>query len=282
MPELIAIDAAEIDLITRAYQHYAELQPQKIAVDDPERPELATPNRLAYALGWALASIVVQHRFPTLGLDVLPVYHPETGWDRFLFTRRVSCRLDATEPADSRGVLWLGQEDAPVYTLGNALRLPLGTLCANDPAEAIRRLLYVVPAPPLKRGSHETCVHSRATAYPMIYRVVAGLIADYPQLVAAREIFVDEEQIDGAYHPLYLATGALLKGWTYDYFQLVAGEQIAFLRTDGSLITYETEPGTWRTVSELPLDDPSALRDYLRDVLKLGTPAPAADTDKTS
>jgi hypothetical protein len=282
MSASVLVEQYFVEQMQRAIAHYRDLEPQHLPVDDPETPELAMPNRLAYALGWVLASAVVSSRFPVGAIDVLPVYHPEHGWDRFLVTRRVSCMLHADEPADSRGVLWLGEDDAPVFTLGETVRLPLGTLCRTDPAEAIRRLLYAVPVPRLRQGNHAGCVHTRATAYPTVHRVVTGLIVDYPGLIAARELFIDTEQVDGAYHPLYLATGATLTGWTYEYFQLVYDDQIAFLRADGKLLTYEREPGTWRTVSELPLADPAALRARLAEVLRLDeaespTASPAAE-----
>ncbi|MCM8748907.1 hypothetical protein NET02_07115 [Thermomicrobiaceae bacterium CFH 74404] len=270
MSASVVVEPHFVEQMQRAIERYRDLEPQSIPVDDPETPELAMPNRLAYALGWVLASAVVGSRFPTAAIDVLPVYHPEHGWDRFLVTRRVSCALHSDEPADSRGVLWLGEEDAPVFTVGQSVRLPLGTLCRTEPAEAIRRLLYAVPAPRLRQGDHSRCAHTRAEAYPTVHRVVTDLIVDYPGLIAARELFIDDQQVDGAYHPLYLATGAKLEGWTYEYFQLVYGDQIAFLRADGKLLTYEREPGTWRTVGELPLADPAALRARLCEVLRLG------------
>ncbi|GBD15876.1 hypothetical protein HRbin26_00771 [bacterium HR26] len=277
MSASVLVEQHFVEQIQRAIEHYRGLEPQSIPVDDPETPELAMPNRLAYALGWVLASAVIGSRFRVAAIDVLPVYHPEHGWDRFLVTRRVSCALHADEPADSRGVLWLGEEDAPVFTVGESVRLALGTLCRTDPAEAIRRLLYAVPAPRLRQGDHSRCAHTWGMAYPTVHRVITDLIVDYPGLIAARELFIDDQQVDGAYHPLYLATGAKLKGWTYEYFQLVYGDQIAFLRADGKLLTYEREPGTWRTVGELPLDDPAALRARLIEVLRLDEPAGVAE-----
>lgn len=276
MSASVLVEEYSVDQIRRAIEHYSDLEPQRIPVDDPDTPELAMPDRLAYALGWALASAVVSSRFLTAAIDVLPVYHPEHGWDRFLVTRRVSCKLHAEEPADSRGTLWLGEEDAPVFTVGQSVRLALGTLCRTDPAEAIRRLLYAVPAPRLRQGDHSGCAHVLARAYPVVYRVVADLVIDYPGLIAARELFVDDEQVDGAYHPLYLATGAKVKGWTYEYVQLVYGDQIVFLRADGKLMTFEREPGTWRTVGELPLDDPAALRSRVAEALRLEEAASTA------
>ncbi len=267
----VVADPNLVMAIHRAVGHYRELDPQTIPVDHPEFPELATPNRLAYALTWIVAAAIVGSRYSSSGIDVLPVYHPEHGWDRFLVTRRVSCRLYATEPADSLGTLWIGEEDAPVFTVGQSVRLTLGKLLQHDPAEAIRRLLFAVPAPRLRHGDHATCPHQRAGKYPMIYRVTAELIADHPGLVAAREIFVDDQPIDGAYHPLYTATGARLTGWTYDYFQYLAGDRILFLGIDGRLATYEVEPGIWRT-EEAPSDDEASLRRYLEERLALGEP----------
>ena len=267
----VVADPKLVMAVHRAVAHYRDLVPQTIAVDHPDVPELATPNRLAYALGWILAAAIVGSRYRTSGIDVLPVYHPEHGWDRFLVTRRVSCRLYATEPADSLGTLWIGEEDAPVFTVGQSVRLTLGKLTQHDPAEAIRRLLFAVPAPRLRQGDHATCPHLRAEKYPMIYRITAELIADHPGLIAAREIYVDDQPIDGAYHPLYTASGARLTGWTYDYIQYLAGDRIVFLGIDGRLATFEVEPGIWRT-EEAPSDDEASLRQYLEQRLALGQP----------
>jgi len=267
----VVADPKLVMAVHRAVAHYRDLEPQTIAVDHPDVPELATPNRLAYALSWILAAAIVGSRYRTSGIDVLPVYHPEHGWDRFLVTRRVSCRLYATEPADSLGTLWIGEEDAPVFTVGQSVRLTLGKLTQHDPAEAIRRLLFAVPAPRLRQGDHATCPHLRAEKYPMIYRITAELIADHPGLIAAREIYVDDQPIDGAYHPLYTASGARLTGWTYDYIQYLAGDRIVFLGIDGRLATFEVEPGIWRT-EEAPSDDEASLRQYLEQRLALGQP----------
>ncbi|MCX7622497.1 MAG: hypothetical protein RMK01_05180 [Thermomicrobium sp.] len=267
----VVADPQLVMAVHRAVAHYRHLEPAGIPTDHPDVPELATPNRLAYAIGWILAAAIVGSRYRSSGIDVLPVYHPEHGWDRFLITRRVSCRLYATEPADSLGTLWIGEDDAPVFTVGQSVRLPLGKLVQHDPAEAIRRLLFAVPAPRLRQGDHATCPHVRAEKYPMVYRVTAELIADYPGLVAAREIFVDEQPIDGAYHPLYTASGAKLSGWTYDYVQYLAGERIVFLGIDGRLATFEVEPGIWRT-EEAPSGDEASLRRYLEERLALGAP----------
>jgi hypothetical protein len=119
----------------------------------------------------------------------------------------------------------------------------------------------------------------------MLYRVTAELIADYPGLIAAREIFVDDQPIDGAYHPLYTASGARLTGWTYDYIQYLAGDRIVFLGIDGKLATFEVEPGIWRT-EEAPSGDEAALRRYLTERLALGKPGqpvvavPSAETQQ--
>jgi hypothetical protein len=267
----VVADPELVMTMHRAIAHYRDLHPRAIPVDHPDVPELATPDRLAYAVAWILAAAIVGNRYRASAIDVLPVYHPEHGWDRFLVTRRVSCKLCADEPADSQGTLWLDKEGAPVYTIGQSLELALGPLSHDDPADAIRRLLFAVPAPRLRQGDHSSCPHVWAERYPTIYRVTAGLIADYPGLIAAREIFVDEQPIDGTYHPLYTASGARLSGWTYDYVQYLAGERIVFLRIDGRLVTFEVEPGIWRT-EEVPARAESELRSYLEERLGLGTP----------
>jgi len=90
-------------------------------------------------------------------------------------------------------------------------------------------------------------------------------------LMAAREICGDARPIDGAYHPLYTASGARLTGWPYDYIQYLAGDRIVFLGIDGRLATFEVEPGIWRT-EEAPSDDEDSLRQYLEQRLALGQP----------
>lgn len=267
----VVADPELVMIFHQAFAHYEVVEPRAIPIDHPEIPELATPDRLAYAVGWILAAAIVSSRYRSSAVDVLPVYHPDHGWDRFLVTRRVSCRLYADEPADSLGTFWLGDEGAPVFTVGQSVRLPLNPLIRKDPAEALRRLLFAVPAPRLRHGDHSACPHTRAERYPVVYRVTAGLVADYPGLIAARELYVDDQPIDGAYHPLYMATGARLTGWTYDYVQYLAGEHTLFLTIDGRLATFEVEPGVWRT-EEVPSKDEQGLRQYLEEKLALGAP----------
>src|SRR4030088_3195966 len=65
------------------------------------------------------------------GLDDIP---PEHGCDRFLLPRRVSCDLLADEPADSFGLLLLGDADAPILAQPDGTtRLALGPLYRTDP-----------------------------------------------------------------------------------------------------------------------------------------------------
>ncbi len=210
--------------------------------------DTATPDWLAFALGWVAASAIVQAYFRSAGLDALPVYHPAHGWDRFLLTRRVSCALCADEPADSFGMLMLSGEGAPLLVHPNGdVRLALGSHYRADPEGAQAALREQIAPPPLPPGDHATCPHERAPAYPLLFAAITELIVAHPGVVAAREVYVDNEQIDGTYHPLYLHTGGRAIGHTYDWFAIAWEGRTIFVRTHGERVIYEPEPGTWRS-----------------------------------
>lgn len=256
--------------VQAAIRNY-EGMPQ-VPLDDTVTPEtlyLATPDRLAYALGWIAASAIVSKRFRRAAIDVLPIFHPEHGWDRFLITRRVSCKKQAHEPADKFGLLMMSGEDAPRLTTGSGrTRLALGTAMREDPDKAIADLLDLIPKPRIEGNGHSRCLHQLARKYPLYYDAVTELIVENPGLVAAREVYIDDQEIDGQYHPLYLhsvalsssgpgdRTGMLLPVTVYEWFQLQQGELFAFFDAPGNRAVYRTGRGTWSRVRKQLNEEP--------------------------
>ena len=244
------------DQVATAIKNYESINP----VEPPEEmtPEIAAtiiPNPLGFALGWALADEIVANRFLGSAVDVLPVCHPEHGWDRMLLTRRVSCILCAQESADSFGTLMLAGSEAPVYVAPNGDELALGALLRDDPNAAVQKLLEQVPQVGFGEGDHRNCWHSRAERYPDIYHAVASSIIEHPGLIALREIFVDEVQFEGTYHPIYLMTGALTKGLTYNWFAVESPDYVCFFMIDGGSTIYQTDAGNWSSVTKQLKDE---------------------------
>lgn len=240
----------------------------------PETLYMATPDRLTFALGWIAASAIVKARFRKSAIDVLPVFHPEHGWDRFLITRRTSCGTHENEPADKFGMIMLSGEDAPRLTTGSGrTRMALGTALRENPEQAIKDMLALIPAPPIEGESHGRCFHKRAPKYPRYFQAVTELIVENPGLVAAREIYIDDQEIDGQYHPLYLhsvalsssgpsdRTGAVLPVIVYDWFQLQQDDLFAFFDIFGGRTVYRTERGSWSRVrKQLKDENPEDVR----------------------
>ena len=261
----------------------------------PETLYMATPDRLSYALGWIAANAIVGGRFLTSAIDVLPVFHPENGWDRFLITRRVSCGSQSNEPADKFGLLMMGGEEGLRLTTGSGrTKLALGQAMRDDPEAAIQELLAMIPAPKIAEGKHSRCLHTRAPRYPHYYSAVTELIVEYPGLVAAREIYIDDQEIDGQYHPLYLhsvalsnsgpgdRTGMVLPVIVYEWFQLQYGDLFAFFDIPGDRTVYRTEHRTWSRVRKQLKDEPDeTVQQRIRNWLRLdGTPNAEEDSPK--
>jgi hypothetical protein len=256
--------------VQTAVQNYEGL-PQT-PLDDTVTPEtlyMATPDRLAYALGWIAANAIVSKRFRRSAIDVLPVFHPEHGWDRFLITRRVSCGVQAHRPADEFGLLMLSGEDAPRLTTGGGrTRLSLGSAMREDPDAAIAALLDEIPKPKIEGDKHSRCAHHLSRKYPLYFNTVTELIVENPGLVAAREVYIDDQEIDGQYHPLYLhavalsssgpgdRTGMLMPVIVYEWFQLQYGDLFAFFDTSGKRAVYRTDRGTWSRVRKQLSEEP--------------------------
>src|SRR5688572_27663419 len=137
-----------------AIRNYGELPPARLEDGVPEAEQyLATPDRLAFALGWVVANAIVGARYADSLLDALPVYHPEHGWDRFLLTRRVSAQQFANEKADKFGLIMLSGEGAPRVTRpSGADKLVVGPLLREDPEAAIAEVLALFPPTGLPNG----------------------------------------------------------------------------------------------------------------------------------
>jgi hypothetical protein len=185
-------------------------------------------------------------------------------------TRRVSCQFCADESADSFGTIMLTGDDAPVFISPEGNNLLLGSLLRENAEEAIAKLLEQVPQVGLIPGDHERCWHVRGQKYPDIYHAVARTIVENPGHIALREIFVDEQQFEGTFHPIYLMTGALTKGLTYNWFALEGPEHVAFFMADGSSTIYQTDSGSWATVGkQLNEEDRDAIRRRILSWLRI-------------
>ena len=284
------------DLISMARRNYADLGP--IPLDESIEPDtfyMATPNRLAYAYAWILASAIVDANFQRTGVDVLPVFHPENGWDRFLITRRATGTAFQYQPANEYGMLMLDGDDAPRYTSpGGKLRVATGPALEGDPDAVVSKILRYIDAPPMRKADNTNLrEYEQAPNYPRYLRAVAELIVDYPGLTAAREIYIDDEEIDGQYHPLYLHAAELtgmgpddrhgvnIATTTYRWFQLQYDDLFAFFDKRGNRTVYRTDRATWSRVKrqlndEETVDDvKSRIKSWLRlDGLQ---PDPALD-----
>jgi hypothetical protein len=210
--------------------------------------DLVIPNPRGYVLGWLAASAIVSERYHDSAIDAIPVYHPDHGWDRFLLTRRVSCNLLTEEASNAFGTIEVASPEAPRLTDpdGNVV-LPLGERFHADIPAALVELRARFPRVGIVAGDHAHCAHTRADDYPRLYRVIARLLADYPGLVAARELVIDDQLIDNAYHPLFIHTAERGSNLRYDWFALQSPSTgfTAFARINGRQSVYRTDRATW-------------------------------------
>ena len=259
------------ELVETAVNNYSNLEATE-APEDAAPEDVATiiPNPLAFALGWVLADAVVANRYLDSAVDALPICHPENGWDRILLTRRVSCVFCAGESADSFGTIMLTGENAPIFVGPDGAELALGSLLRESADAAIEQLLEKVPQVGLIPGEHGSCWHGRGDKYPDIYHAVARTIVENPGVIAMREIFVDDVQYEGAFHPIYLMTGALTKGLTYNWFAIESPEHVAFFMVDGSSTIYQTDQGNWASVGkQLNQEDRDGIRRRILSWLRI-------------
>lgn len=232
---------------------------------------VATPDRLAWALAWIAANAVVGARFATNGIDALPIYHPESGWDRFLLTRRMTANQFAQESANRYGMLMVDGADAPrLVSANDEERMTLGAGLQAAPEETIAAMLEQVRQPELGTRDLGYRWKDRQRIYPTLYNVVTDLILDYPGFVVAREIFVDVEPVDGVYHPLYLHSVTKEPALIYDWFMVRYGERTAFFRAHGGYSVYQTNRGGWSTVRrQLADDDAETIRGRIMGWLRM-------------
>ncbi|MEX2426317.1 MAG: hypothetical protein WD401_06080 [Thermomicrobiaceae bacterium] len=242
-----------------AIENYEGLEAAAPNPDDPDKfTGIETPDRLAFALGWIAANVVIQRRYRRCGIDALPIYHPETGWDRFLLTRRVTSTEFKDEPANSYGMIMLDGEDAPrLTTPGGKTILSMGQGMRDDPIATLKAMLKRIPRDEMPEGKHGGRWKQRRKVYPRLFRAITETLLEHPGMVAAREIFVDDKPIEGAYHPLYLHGAALEPKILYDWTMVQLGRWAVFFRTHGGQTIYETERRTWSTVKKQIADEES-------------------------
>ncbi|MCO5176487.1 MAG: hypothetical protein M9890_05885 [Thermomicrobiales bacterium] len=280
------------DRVDTAIRNHADLPQTKMGPDiTPETFVTATPDRLSYALAWVVANEIVAHRFLSSGIDVIPVFHPENGWDRFVITRRFSGKAFGFQPANEFGMLMVTEDDGPhLTTPGGKVRLKLGQMLRDDPEAAIQAVLSNVPNPGFtKSADGKLTPREKPARYPEYYAVVVNMILDHPGLVVAREIYIDNEEIDGAYHPLYLHAveltpdgerGQNLPRLSHNWFQLQYGELFAFLDRRGTRSIYRTDHNTWSLVKTQIVDEPAErISQRMRGWMRLDGRSPDPEVD---
>lgn len=252
--------------VADALRNYADVPATPMGPDiTPETFATATPDRLAYALAWVVANQIVARRFAESAIDVIPVFHPDNGWDRFVIGRRFSGAAFKYQPANEFGMIVVSSDDGPhLTTPGGKVRLKLGTALRDDAQGAIEAVLARVPNPALEPGT--LTARELLPRYPLYYETLTGLIVRHPGLVVAREIFIDDQAIDGAYHPLFLHAAELTPDGeagqnqarlSHNWFQIQHGEIFAFLDKRGTRAIYRTDHGTWSRVRRQIADEPA-------------------------
>lgn len=282
--------------VERVRAGYSDLP--SVPLDDSVTPEtfyLATPHRQAYALAWIVANQIVQARFPRSVIDALPIFHPENGWDRFLITRRASGQVFNFQPANEFGMILIDADrETPRYTSpGGSTRVDLSGLLEVDPQATIDQVLKHIPRPKIGTTEQNRLrKFEQAPFYPTIYQAVTELTVEHPGLVAAREIYIDDEEIDGQYHPLYLhavelqqmgpddRTGVNMATMTYNWFQLQIGERFAFADRRGHRAVFRTDRQTWSRVrKQLNEGPPEQVKERIMGWLRLDGREPNPELD---
>lgn len=242
------------ELVDAAVKHYGDIAPVEPGQEgEPEAP--IVPNPLGYALGWIVANAIVTNRYLDSAIDALPISHPESGWDRILLTRRVSCKMCEGETANAFGTIMLTGEDAPILHTPGKDDLALGAALRDDPEGAIQQVLERYPFWGIPEGEHHECWHTLAELYPTIYDAITQIIVDNPGVTAMREIYVDDEQYEGVFHPIYLMTGGNIKGLDYGWCALESPDYTTFFRINGRNSIYQTNEGNWSTVVKQLVDE---------------------------
>ena len=227
----------------------------------------------------------MQRRFRRYGIDAVPIYHPENGWDRFLLTRRVTSPEYKSEPANKFGMIMLDGEDAPrLTTPGGKTIMTLGDKMREDPVAALKQMLKHIPREEIdQEAKHGGRWRTRRKTYPRAYRAITEIILENPGAVAAREIFVDDKPIDGAYHPLYLHGAAPEPKILYDWVMLQLGRWAVFFRTHCGQTIFETDRRTWSTVKKQLSDeeDFEGIKKRLEGFLRLRPEVLAEENKRT-
>ncbi len=242
---------------------------------------LIVPDRQAYVWGWATAAAIVRARYADSAIDALPVIHPEFGWDRFLLTRRVTAPIFKDDTANRFGMILLTGDDAPVITRpSGAPRLALGPLFRENPKKALAEAVKLFPDYGLPQEDLGMRWRDRKRNYPRLYRALAELIAEEPEILVAREVAIDTEPVDGAYHPLYLHGVTKVPTVTYDWVLVQYRDRAAFIRTHCQQSIYETDRRGWATVRKQLGNEPNveAIKKRIRAWLRIeGSPDPSVD-----
>jgi hypothetical protein len=239
------------------------------------------PNQRAFALGWIAANQIIKARYASTGLDAVPIYHPEMGWDRFLLSRRIAGEPFKSETANSFGMLMLSGPDAPRLTKpGGDTKLAMGEPLLVDPEGAIREMLAQIPVIPVGDKDLGQRWRDRRQHYPRIYEVITQLILQYPGMIAAREIFVDDQPLDGAYHPLYIHGVVKQPSHTYNWFLVHYGDYDVFVNAHGFRVIYRTDRPGWATVKKQPAEETNAdLKNRFRGWLRIDGRLPEKKVD---
>jgi hypothetical protein len=167
-------------------------------------------------------------------------------------------------------MLLLDGDDAPLLTTpGGTTRIALGNALRQDPDAAIASVLEHFPRGdllPLDLGNNWK---ERQRMYPQLFNAVTEIIIEHPGVIAAREIYVDTQQVDGAFHPIKLHTVIRHPQLVYDWFLVQSPDRAAFFKVHGKASIYETDRATWSTVRkqlsmEAPEELPRRILNWLR------------------
>ncbi len=206
-------------------------------------------SRQAIVAAWQAANEIVQAHYETGAIDAFPIYTEDGGLEKFMITRRLACVVHNGDLPDQYGTLQLTADDTPRYTRGDK---------SFDSSDRTRLLAEFEGTDEPLEG-HERCWHRYAGAqYGRIYQAVTELVAEYPQVSAAREIYVDKEFVEGTYHPLYLHSFVQEPQMVYDWFAIEADDQAVFIRISGEATIFRSETGTWRFIGAVMKDATTA------------------------
>jgi len=207
-------------------------------VDTPVIEQDEPIDHAMIVAAWEAANSVVQAHYTEGGIDGFPVFSEQGQLEKFLFTRRLACVVHNSDLPDQFGAIELAGETGPRLIKG----ADVGGL------DGIETFVSNLDEFDEALAGHERCWHRYAAQYPRIYQAVTNLVSRFPQVVVAREIYVDKEFVDGTYHPLYLHSFVQEPMMVYDWFAIEADEQAVFLRITGEASIFRSEKGTWRFV----------------------------------